>query len=343
MPANMLDIVLLKQDGIPTYHFAHCVDDHLMRSTHIVRGDEWIASVPIHIELFKLCGFKVPKYAHIAPIMKEETDFSGNVIGKRKLSKRKDPEAAVTFYSEVGFPAESVNEYLLTLANSNFEDWRRANPEAPQDAFPFNLKKMSASGALFDLVKLQDVSKNVICRFSAEKVYEAVCAWAKEFDAELYALLSADRQFGIKMFDIDRGGKKPRKDIAKWDEVKDYYAYFFKETYQNDCVIPENITPADAAAIVKAYKCVYSAGDDKDVWFQKIKDICAPLGFTPNVKEYKQTPEAFKGHVGDVSGIIRIAATGRRNTPDLCSILALLGEEEVHARLDAFIAKMEEV
>lgn len=343
MPANMLDIVLLKQDGIPTYHFAHCVDDHLMRSTHIVRGDEWIASVPIHIELFKACGFKVPKYAHIAPIMKEETDEEGNITGKRKLSKRKDPEAAVTYYSEVGFPAQSVNEYLLTLANSNFEDWRRANADAPLEAFPFNLKKMSASGALFDLAKLKDVSKNVICRFSAEQVYEDVLAWAKEFDSQLYNLLAADKDFGVKMFNIDRTGKKPRKDIAMWSEVKDYYSYFFNETYENDFEIPENISKTDAAAIIRAYKDVYSAADDKDAWFNKIKELCEPLGFTPNVKEYKQNPDAFKGHVGDVSGIIRIAATGRRNTPDLCSILALLGEDEVSRRFDTFIEKMEEV
>lgn len=337
MPANVLDIVLLKQDGIPTYHFAHCVDDHLMHSTHIVRGDEWIASVPIHIELFAACGFKAPKYAHIAPIMKEETDEAGNVTGKRKLSKRKDPEAAVTYYSEVGYPAESVNEYLLTLANSNFEDWRRANAEAPLEAFPFNLKKMSASGALFDLAKLNDVSKNVICRFSAEKVYADVLAWAKENDSDFYAHLKADKDFAVKMFNIDRTGKKPRKDIAKWSEVKEYYAYLFTDYYKNTFEMPENIAKADAAAILKAYKAVYAAGDEKDVWFQKIKDLCAPLGFTPNVKEYKQNPDAFKGHVGDVSGVIRIAVTGRRNTPDLCSILALLGEEEVGRRLEECI------
>ncbi|MBQ6380476.1 MAG: glutamate--tRNA ligase [Clostridia bacterium] len=340
MPANVADIVLLKQDGIPTYHFAHCVDDHLMRSTHIVRGDEWIASVPVHIELFKACGFKVPKYAHIAPIMKEECDESGNVIGKRKLSKRKDPEASVSFYAQAGYPAESVNEYLLTLANSNFEDWRRANPDAPQEAFPFNLKKMSASGALFDLAKLNDVSKNVICRFSAQKVYENVLAWAKEQDSAFYELLAADADFAVQMFAIDRGGKKPRKDIAKWSEVKDYYAYFFRDLYENDFALPENVSREDAAAIVRAYKEVYSAADDKDAWFARIKELCAPLGFTPNVKEYKKAPDAFKGHVGDVSGIIRIAVTGRRNTPDLCAILALLGEEEVNRRLEAFLEKM---
>ena len=336
MQANMLDVVLLKQDGIPSYHFAHCADDHYMHTTHVVRGDEWIASVPIHIELFKACGFKVPKYAHIAPIMKEETDEAGNVTGKRKLSKRKDPEAAVTFYSQVGYPAESVTEYLLTLANSNFEDWRRANAAASVEDFPFNLKKMSASGALFDLAKLNDVSKNVISRFTAEKVCEDVSAWAKENDSAFYDLLARDTAFATAMFNIDRTGKKPRKDIAKWDEVKEYYAYFFNELYENDYVLPENITASDAEAIIRSYQKVYSAADDKDAWFDKIKALCEPLGFTPNVKEYKQNPEAFKGHVGDVSGIIRIATTGRRNTPDLCAILALLGEEEVRARFDRF-------
>ncbi len=340
MPANVMDIVLLKQDGIPTYHFAHCVDDHLMRSTHIVRGDEWIASVPVHIELFKACGFKVPKYAHIAPIMKEETDEAGNVTGKRKLSKRKDPEASVTYYAEVGYPAESVNEYLLTLANSNFEDWRRANPSAALEQFPFNLKKMSASGALFDLAKLKDISKNVISRFSAQKVYEAVLAWAQQYDAQLYSLLAADADFAVKMFNIDRTGKKPRKDIAKWDEVKAYYAYFFPALYENSFEIPENIAPEDACAILEAYREVYDSADDKDTWFAKIKELCAPLGFTPNVKEFKQNPQAFKGHVGDVSGIIRIAVTGRRNTPDLCSIMALLGQEEVNRRITQMIEKL---
>lgn len=336
MPANVQDVVLLKQDGIPTYHFAHCVDDHLMRSTHIIRGDEWIASLPIHVELFRVCGFKPPKYAHIAPIMKEECDAAGNVIGKRKLSKRKDPEASVTFYAQEGYPARSVNEYLLTLANSNFEDWRRANPDAPQEAFPFNLKKMSASGALFDLIKLNDVSKNVISRMSARQVCEEVMAWAKQNDPAFYEILAADTAFAESLFQIDRGGKKPRKDIARWCEVKDYYAYMFRPLYENKGEIADNITPEDAIAIVKMYRSVYAATDEKDAWFQKIKDICEPLGFTPNVKEYKQNPQAYKGHVGDVSGVIRIAVTGRKNTPDLYAIMALLGEQEVNRRFDEF-------
>ena len=327
MPENIQDIVLLKTDGIPTYHFAHAVDDHFMRTTHVVRGDEWISSVPTHIQLFKACEYKVPKFAHISPIMKEDNG------GKRKLSKRKDPEASVSFYTESGYPKESVIEYLLTIANSNFEDWRKTNKDAPQSAFPFNLKKMSASGALFDLNKLNDVSKNVISLMTADEVYEKALAWAKAFDEELYKLLSADEAFAKGILSIDRGTAKPRKDIAKWDEIKDYISYFYNEIYTPDYTLPENISKEDAAAILEAYLNVFDAEDDKDTWFNKIKELCEPLGFTPNVKEYKKNPEAFKGHVGDVSTVIRVAITSRRNTPDLHSIIALLGNDEIKARL----------
>ena len=327
MPENIQDIVLLKTDGIPTYHFAHAVDDHFMRTTHVVRGDEWISSVPTHIQLFKACEYKVPKFAHISPIMKEDNG------GKRKLSKRKDPEASVSFYTESGYPKESVIEYLLTIANSNFEDWRKTNKDAPQSAFPFNLKKMSASGALFDLNKLNDVSKNVISLMTADEVYEKALVWAKAFDEELYKLLSADEAFAKGILSIDRGTAKPRKDIAKWDEIKDYISYFYNEIYTPDYTLPENVSKEDAAAVLEAYLNVFDAEDDKDTWFNKIKELCEPLGFTPNVKEYKKNPEAFKGHVGDVSTVIRIAITSRRNTPDLHSIIALLGNDEIKARL----------
>lgn len=328
MPENIQDVVLLKTDGIPTYHFAHAVDDHYMRTTHVVRGDEWISSVPLHIELFKTCGFKPPKYAHISPIMKEDNG------GKRKLSKRKDPEASVSFYTESGYPKESVIEYLLTIANSNFEDWRRANKTAPQSEFPFNLKKMSASGALFDLNKLNDVSKNVISLMTADAVYDKALTWAKAYDEPLYALLSADKDYAKGIFAIDRGTPKPRKDIAKWDEIKEYVSYFYKEIYTPDYTLPENITKEDAAAVLEAYSKVFDINDDKDTWFAKIKELCEPLGFTPNVKEFKKNPDAYKGHVGDISTIIRIAVTSRRNTPDLHAIMTLLGEEEVRARLE---------
>ncbi len=334
MPENIQDVVLLKTDGIPTYHFAHAVDDHLMRSTHIVRGDEWISSVPLHIQLFKCCGFKVPKYAHISPIMKEENG------GKRKLSKRKDPEAAVTFYFVEGYPKESVIEYLLTIANSNFEDWRKANPTADNSAFPFNLKKMSASGALFDLVKLVDVSKNVISVMTAEDIVEKTLVWAKENDEELYNLFSEDVKFAEGILSIDRGGNKPRKDISKWSDIKPYVEYFYDEIYAPDYTMPENISSEDAKAILETYKNTYNQSDDKDMWFTRIKDMCEGLGFTPNVKEYKKNPDAFKGHVGDVSTVIRIAVTSRRNTPDLYSIMQLLGEEKVMDRLNKCIESL---
>ncbi len=327
MPENVQDVVLLKSDGIPTYHFAHAVDDHLMRTTHVVRGDEWMSSCPIHLQLFKCLGFRAPKYAHVAPIMKEENG------GKRKLSKRKDPEAAVTFYIEQGYPKESVNEYIMTLMNSNFEDWRKTNKDADIDSFPFNLKKMSVSGALFDMVKLGDVSKNVISVMDAKKVYDYTVSWAKEYDSELYGLLTKDEEYSVSLLNIDREGPKPRKDIACFSEVKAYISYMFDEIYEKNYALPENLTKEMAAEILEAYLKEYTAADDKQGWFDRIKGLCEPLGYTPNVKEYKKNPDAFKGHVGDVSTVIRVAVTGRRNTPDLWAIMSLLGEDKVKARL----------
>ncbi|MCL2507786.1 MAG: glutamate--tRNA ligase [Oscillospiraceae bacterium] len=332
MPENTMDVVLLKADGIPTYHFAHACDDHFMRVTTVIRGDEWLASVSVHIALFKACGFKLPKYAHVAPVMKEDAG------GKRKLSKRKDPEAAVSYFAKEGYPAESVLDYLMTLINSNFEDWRRANPRADRFEFPFSFKKMSQSGALFDLVKLCDVSKNVISLMTADEVYSGASEWAREYDPELYNILTADPGFAKAVFSIERGGDKPRKDIAKWSEVRDYAAYLYDALYTPNIALPENINPDGAAAILKAYLDAYDASDDKDTWFQKIKDLCGPLGYTPNVKEYKQSPEKFKGHIGDVSSVIRIAATSRRNTPDLHAIMALLGKDRVRERINAALS-----
>ncbi|MCQ2472130.1 MAG: glutamate--tRNA ligase [Clostridia bacterium] len=337
MPENIIDEVLLKSDGIPTYHFAHVCDDHFMRTTHVIRGEEWISSVPKHIALFKACGFKLPKYAHTPQLMKID-EVEGT---KRKFSKRKDPEAAVSYFVDQGIPKESLIEYILTLLNSNFEDWRRANPTADAFSFPFNLKKMSPSGCLFDLVKLTDISKNVISKMSAKRIFDDLKAWAKVYDEEFYNLLTKDEEFSVNMLNIDREVPKPRKDIAKWNEVKDYFSYFFNEIYVPDLTLPENISKEDAAAILKEYIKVVDAADDKDTWFGKIKALCEPLGFTPNVKEYKKNPDAFKGHVGDVSTVIRIALTSRKNTPDLHSIIALLGDEEVKARLEKAVKEYE--
>lgn len=328
-PENIIDEVLLKSDGVPTYHFAHVCDDHFMRTTHVLRGEEWLSSVPKHIALFKACGFRAPKYAHTPLVLKiDEEDGT-----KRKISKRKDPEAAVSYFVDSGYPKEALIEYLMTLLNSNFEDWRRANPNADIYSFPFNLKKMSVSGALFDLAKLNDISKTVISRMDAQTVFDRTLEWAKTYDAEYAALLENDPQKALGMMALDRGGKKPRKDIAMWSQVRSYFSYMYPALYEKDYTLPENISAADAAAILHDYSEVWSPADEKDVWFEKIKALCAPHGFTPNVKEYKQNPDAFKGHVGDVSTVIRIAVTGRTNTPDLCTILQLLGEETVHARL----------
>ncbi|MCQ2481281.1 MAG: glutamate--tRNA ligase [Clostridia bacterium] len=329
MPENIIDEVLLKSDGIPTYHFAHTCDDHFMHTTHVIRAEEWISSVPKHIALFKACGFKVPKYAHTPQVMKIDEETGD----KRKLSKRKDPEAAVSYFVEEGFPKESLIEYLLTIISSGFEDWRRANPTVPAMDYPFNLKKMSSSGCLFDLVKLTDVSKNVISLMKAQEVYDRVAQWAQAYDTEFYNELSADAQRSVAILNIDRENPKPRKDISKWNEVKDYISYFFDKYYVKDYTLPENISKEDAVAIVNCYAQSFDLNDDKDMWFGRIKDMCEPLGFTPNVKEYKKNPDAYKGHVGDVSTVIRIALTSRRNTPDLYSIMALLGEDEIKARL----------
>ncbi|MBR3844678.1 MAG: glutamate--tRNA ligase, partial [Clostridia bacterium] len=317
-------------DGIPTYHFAHAVDDHLMRTTHVVRGDEWIASAPIHLQLFKLLGFKPPKYAHIAPLMKEENG------GKRKLSKRKDPEAAVSYYFEQGYPAVSVREYLLTLANSNYEEWRRANGDAPQDSFPFNLKKMSSSGALVDLVKFNDVSKNVISRMDAQTVADSVIAWAEKYQPDFFERLIQNKEFTTGIFSIDRGGAKPRKDLACWKDAIDYTQYFFEQPTVYD--LPETIASSDAALVLQEYGKTYDPQADKDGWFAGLKEICPVLGYSPDVKAYKKDPDAFKGHVGDVSTMVRLAITGRRNTPDLYAIMQILGYDECKKRLEKAIA-----
>lgn len=338
MPENIQDIVLLKSDGIPTYHFASIVDDHLMRTTHIVRGDEWISSCPIHIQLNRILGFRIPKYVHVATIMKNEGE------GKRKLSKRKDPEAAVSYYSEQGYPAASVNEYIMTLANSNFEDWRRANKNEDIFKFPFNIKKMSVSGALFDIVKLNDISKNVISQMNCDEVYTLSYEWAKKYNKKLAALYEQNEDRAKAILNIDRENKKPRKDIAKWSDIPDYISYMFDETFVPCYDLCGNATPQLAADVLEIYKNIVDLSDDKDEWFGRIKNMCEKVGCTPNVKEFKQDPDAFRGHVGDVSTIIRVALTGRTNTPDLYEITRLLGKDRVVDRLSSALRYyMEEI
>ena len=336
MPENIIDEVLLKSNGIPTYHFAHVCDDHFMRTTHVIRGEEWLSSVPKHIAMFKSCGYKTPKYVHTAQVMKIDEE-SGD---KRKLSKRKDPEAAVSYFVEKGFPKEAVIEYVLTLLNSNFEDWRRANPEADAMDFPFNLKKMGASGCLFDLTKLTDVSKNVISHMKAAEIYEGVAAWAEVYQPEFYRIFTADPAFSTAVLNIDREVPKPRKDLAKWEEVPAYLSYFFHEPEADLALLPERVSPADARAILSCCCAHYEPADDKDAWFARMKSWCPELGYCPEVKEYKKAPEAYKGHVGDLSSVLRLAVTGRTNTPDLCSIMQILGRQKVAERLERFAQKL---
>ncbi len=333
MPQNDEDFVLLKSDGIPTYHFAHAIDDHLMHTTHVLRGDEWISSVPKHIELFKVLGFRVPKYGHISPIMK----LDGGA--KRKISKRKDPEAAVHFFIEVGYEPTAVIEYLMTIAASDFEDWRRANRDTDYKEFKFNLKKMSVSGALFDENKLNDVSKTYVSTLSSGQVYEKLTDWAREFDTEFYTLLTKNPDFTKGMLAIDRdGAKKPRKDIAKWNEAKQYFAYFFDTLFKREDSLPENINPDDAKAFLEEYKKVYNENDDRGLWFDRIKSVCPALSFAAETKDYKEHPENFKGSAGDLSTVLRLAVTGRRNTPDLTSIMKVLGTDKCFERIDEYIS-----
>ena len=328
---NNVDHVLLKSDGIPTYHFAHAVDDHLMHTTHVVRGDEWLPSLPFHIQLFQTLGFKLPKYVHIGPLMK----MDGN--SKRKLSKRKDPELALTFYKAEGFPVEAVYEYLMTLLNSNYEDWRRANPTASADEFKFSPKKLNPAGNLFDYAKLTDVSKNEIAKMDAEKAYTLLTEWAKEFDPDFGQKLAADRDFAVSILAIGRGGKKPRKDLATWKEAKAYMGFFYDEYLQ----MPEfdsKFSKDTIQTVLEKFAEQYDYNDDSAQWFDKVKALTEEIGFTTDMKAYKADPDAFPGTVADVSTFIRQAVTGKTNSPDLFTVMQILGYDRSIDRIRKVIS-----
>ena len=325
---NDIDNVLLKSDGIPTYHFAHAVDDELMRTTHVVRGDEWLPSLPFHIQLFKALGFKLPKYVHIGPLMK----MDGN--SKRKLSKRKDPELALTYYKAEGFPVQAMREYLMTVLNSNFEDWRRANPDADMDTFKFSPKKLNPAGSLFDYAKLVDVSKNVISRMGAEEVYSLLTEWAQEFDPDFGEKLASDPAFATAILAIGRGGKKPRKDLATWKDAKDYMGFFY-DAYLQAPVFDEKFNKSVIADVLNRFLDSFDMADDSAVWFNKVKAITEAIGFTTDMKAYKADPTAFPGTVADVSTFLRLAVTGKTNSPDLYTVMQLLGKDRTVARIQA--------
>ena len=330
---NDIDHVLLKSDGIPTYHFAHAVDDHLMRTTHVVRGDEWLPTLPFHIQLFKALGFKLPKYVHIGPLMKMDG------TSKRKLSKRKDPELALTYYKAEGFPVDAVYEYIMTLLNSNYEDWRRANPDAPATDFKFSPKKLNPAGNLFDYAKLTDISKNVISKMSAQQVYELLTQWAKEFDPDFGAKLEADPAYATAILAIGRGGKKPRKDIAVWREAKPYMGFFYDE-YLEKPVFDEKFSKETVVTTLNKFLETFDISDDATGWFDKVKAITEEMGFTTDMKAYKADPTAFPGTVADISTIIRQAVTGKTNSPDLFTVMQILGYDRTVARIRNTIASL---
>lgn len=328
LPENFQDVVIIKATGIPTYHFAHVVDDHLMRTTHVIRGEEWLPSLPIHIELFEKLGFEPPIYCHTAQLMK--LDENGN---KRKLSKRKDPELSLSFYRDMGYHPEAVREYLLTILNSNYEEWRRDNPDLDSDKFKFTTSKMNTSGALFDLNKLNDVSKDTLLRIPASELAIWLRSWSTEFAPE-YSYLFDDIKYLEKILDIGRNDKKPRKDLAYARQIIDFISYFWDNSFKIEDEFPlEIVKNDDVNNILRLYLDTYDHNDDNSTWFDKIRNIATDLGYAGKPKDYKKNPDDFKGHVGHVSTVIRIAIMGRSNSPDIWTIQQILGEDKVKNRL----------
>jgi len=328
MPENDQDIIIIKSDGLPTYHFAHAVDDHLMGTTHVIRGEEWYPSLPLHLELFRLLGFKAPKYAHISPLMIEDNGK------RRKISKRKDPEAAISFYHEKGIPNEAIMLYLETVANSNFEMWLEQNKYQNPEEFKLEFSKMSVGGTMFDYGKLINISKNYISRLSAEKVYDLSLEYAKEYDQEFALLLEKYKDYSIKIFNIEREQKKPRKDIAYFGDVKNGIYYMYDELFDEDNYEWQNITDNnEKELILNTYlNEYYNTSDDKDTWFNKMKECAEKLGYASDMKAYKENPDNFKGNITDISMVLRVALTTKSMTPDLYDIMKLLGKERMKKR-----------
>ena len=332
IPENDEDFVLLKSDGIPTYHFAHAVDDHLMGTTHVIRGEEWLPSLAKHIMLFRYLGFKLPKYLHIAQIMR--LDENGN---KKKLSKR-DMGANMDDYSRMGYAPACVCEYIMTLLNSNYEEWHAQNADKPYTDFPFNIKKMSTSGCLFDFNKLNDVSKNVISRMSAKEVTEEVTAWAQQFDPDFGEKLARDPAFTESIFAIGRGGKKPRKDLATWADAKPYMGFFFDFVQEDQ--YDEKFDKADIKTALANFLTTYDTADDMNGWFEKVKAVAREIGYADDMKAYKAEPESYRGSIADVSMFLRVAVTGKLNAPDLYTVMQILGRDETVRRIENMIATL---
>ena len=343
MPENFQDTVLLKTNGIPTYHFAHVVDDHLMRTTHVVRGEEWLPSLPIHVELFEKLGWEMPIFCHTAQLMNIGED--GN---KRKLSKRHDPELSLDYYRKMGYHPAAVREYLLTILNSNFEEWRIENPDADINEFIFTTEKMSNSGALFDLNKLNDVAKDVMLKIPADEIIVFLESWAKEFRPEVLGIFS-DKDYLSKIIDLGRQDAKPRKDLIYAEQMVQFISYFFDDLYDNSWIsedalyprecFPEEVPPEDVPVILNKYLESYDHKDDQSQWFDKIRNIATELGYAAKPKDFKKEPDKYKGHVGHVSTVIRVALMGRSQSPDVHTIQQILGEERTRNRINQHISK----
>ncbi len=329
MPGNNMDFVLLKSDGIPTYHFAHVVDDHLMRSTHVIRGEEWISSLPMHIELFNALGWKAPIYCHTATLMKLENG------GKRKLSKRKDPELALSYYQQEGISPDAVWEFLLTLLNSNYEEWRIAHPEADYREFPYSFKEMSISGALVDMDKLKSISKDVIGRMSAQRIYDEWLGWCRQYNEKFAGLITKYPEKTLAAINVGRNAAKPRKDIESWKQACDFMSFYYDETFTLCDEMSEQCSDeALRKAFFAKYIESYCHDDDQAVWFDKVKAITEKLGFAVKPKDFKKNPDQYKGSIVHITNMLRIALTGRANAPDIREVSHVLGEETVRMRLD---------
>ena len=330
-PEHDMDTVLLKKDGTPTYHFAHAIDDHLMHTTHVIRGDEWVSSVPLHIQLFQILGFKQPEYAHIAPVTKKE---EGTI---RKLSKRKDPEAKVSYYEEVGLPIEAVKLYLATILNSNFEEWYLNNTDKKIEDFTFTFDKMAIGGTLFDLDKLNNISKTYFSRKSGEEVYEETLKYTEKFDKEYNQLLKDNKEDMIKFLSIEKDGDRPRKDIAKYSDVREEFSYAIDSLFEKENFSKLESEKTYDVELVRNYvNTKLNLDVTNDEWFQAVKEYALENGYAASPKDYKKDPEAFKGHVGDLCEAIRVMVTGRTKSPDLFSIMKVLGKDRINERINSF-------
>lgn len=326
---NYQDFVLLKSDGIPTYHFAHVIDDHLMRTTHVARGEEWLSTLPIHAQLFDTFGWERPVYCHTPVLMKMDGET------KRKLSKRKDPELGLGYYRAEGYLTEAVWEYLMTVLNSNFEEWRAEHPDSSIDDFEFTLEKMSNSGALFDIMKFDDISRELIFKMSPEDIYEKMSDWLKEYDPEFYSLFTRDKELTCKAINVGRDAARPRKDLTNWKQARQFLSIYYDESLKQEAPFPENVSDADRAEIIDRYLSGYDHADDNSAWFNKIREITADMGYAVKPKDFKKNPDMYKGSITDVSNVIRVAITGRTNSPDLWEICHIIGEDAMRRRVSA--------